>query len=82
MELHLHYLPEKPVTSCDVITFHVNKWGKLYYVGDNHYSEKFGMFNTYEWSEITEAHYNYQTDIVAWAYLNEAQEELDNEIQR
>lgn len=82
MELHLHFLPEKPVTSCDVITFHVNERGDIYYVGDTHYSAKFGMFNTHEWSEITEDHYIYQTDIVAWAYMSEVQEELNNEIQR
>lgn len=82
MKINLHFLPEKPVTSCEVITFHVNKRGDLYYVCNIHYSAKFGMFNTYEWSEIDDADYEYQKSIVAWAYMKDVEEELFNEIQR
>lgn len=82
MKINLHFLPEKPVTSCEVIIFHVNERGDLYYVCDTHYSAKFGMFNTYEWSEIDDADYEYQKGIVAWAYMKDVEEELFNEIQR
>ena len=82
MKINLHFLPEKPVTSCEVITFHVNERGDLYHVCNIHYSAKFGMFNTYEWSEIDDADYEYQKSIVAWAYMKDVEEELFNEIQR
>ena len=81
MKINLHFLPEKPVTSCDVVVFHTNRDGKLISIIDTHYSAKFGMFNTYEWSEIDDADYEYQKGIVAWAYMKDVEEELKNEIQ-
>ena len=82
MKINLHFLPEKPVTSCDVVVFHTNMDGKLISVIDTHYCAKYAMFNCHEFSEIDDSYYAFQDGIVAWAYMNEVQEELNNEIQR
>lgn len=82
MKINLHYLPEKPYEDCYVLAFHVHDDGTLIYASSNHYCAKYGMFNCYEWTVVDDDDYEYQKGILAWAYMKDIEEELNNEIQR
>ena len=81
MKINLHFLPEKPYGNCEVLVFHTNETGEIIHATNVNYCAKFRLFNAYDWSEIDDADYEYQEDIVAWAYMSEVQEELNYEIQ-
>ena len=74
MKINLHFLPEKPYESCEVLVFHTNEIGEIIHATNVHYCAKFRLF-------IDDADYEYQKGIVAWAYMSDVQEELNNEIQ-
>lgn len=81
MKINLHFLPEKPYGSCEVLVFHTNEIGEIIHATNVHYCAKFRLFNSYDWSEIDDADYEYQKGIVAWAYMDDVNEELSHEIQ-
>lgn len=76
MEIKLHYLPEKPDYSCNVLVFAVGNTN-VNYVANVGYSAKYGLFNFYDHFEVaTETDEEYQKGIVAWAYMDEVSEEV------
>lgn len=84
MKINLHYLPDKPYQNCEVLAFHASNDGERYYINFIsivHYCAKFRMFNTYDWTEIDDTDYEFNKNIVAWAYMDDVNEELNYEIQ-
>lgn len=83
MNLTLHFLPEKPERSCEVITYHLNPYtGNLYAVMNCGYSKRHDLFNCCDFfsEENAELSIPYNKNIVAWSYLDEADGELHDEI--
>lgn len=77
MEIKLHYLPEKPDHSCDVLVFHRSETtGNIYYVASVMYSAKYGLFNEFDSKLEDEIDPEYSESIVAWAYMDEVNEEV------
>ena len=81
MKINLHFLPEKPYGDCEVLVFHTNKNGEIIHATNVHFCAIFGMFNTYERTEIDDTDYEFNKNIVAWAYMDDVNEELNYEIQ-
>ena len=78
MEIKLHYLPEKPYFSCEVLVFHKSKFtGDIYNVANVSYSAQYGMFNAYDRQFTDELDDEYGDDIVAWAYMDEINVEVN-----
>ena len=76
MEVVLHYPPEKPYLSCRVLVFHKHTNGDIYNVSNVYYSAKNGLFNSYDHQIPDEGDYEYQNDLVAWAYMDEINVEV------
>lgn len=77
MEIKLHYLPEKPDHSCDVLVFHRNETtGDIYYVSSVMYSAKYGLFNEHDLQLEDELEPDYSESVIAWAYMYEVNEEV------
>lgn len=77
MKIKLHYLPEKPDHSCDVLAFHRNEiTGNIYYVTSTMYSAKYGLFNAYDVLLEDELDPEFSESVVAWAYMNEVNKEV------
>ncbi len=76
MEIKLHYLPEKPDYSCNVLVFAVSSTN-VNYVANVGYSAKYGLFNFYDYFEVVkEGDEEYQKGIVAWADMDEVNKEV------
>lgn len=78
MEFKLHYLPEKPECTCEVLVFHRSKTtGHIFNIANVSYSSKFGVFNAYDHftEEDADGCAEYSEDIAAWAYFDEVDEE-------
>ena len=85
MEIKLHFLPELPPKSCEVITWHINPTtGNLYTVMNAEYSARYEMFNCCDFfsEEKAGASIPYNKNIVAWSYMDEAKEGIIDEINR
>jgi len=86
MEIKLHYLPEKPGHSCDVLAFHRSELkNSIYNVTNCEYSDKYGLFNCYDW--MTDVDRLKKADIfgktiIAWAYMDEVERGVLNETDR
>lgn len=77
MKIKLHYLPEKPDHSCDVLVFHRNEdTGNIYYVSSVMYSAKYGLFNEHDLELEDELNPEYSESVVAWVYIDEVNEEV------
>ena len=79
MEIKLHYPPEKPYTSCNVLVFHLNEFGDIYCIQNVGYSAKYGLFNChdfYDGEDVTDME-EYGDDLVAWAYMDEVTVEVN-----
>ena len=77
MEIKLHYLPEKPYFSCQVLVFHRSKTtGNIYNVTNVNYSAKYGMFNAYDTQFTDELNDEYGDDICAWAFMDDVEPEV------
>ena len=87
MEINLHFLPEVPNESCDVVGFHYNiQTGDIYLVMSTSYSTKYKMFCAYDgmsektFEERKENIQSYSDGIIAWAYMSEVVNEVFDEI--
>ena len=78
MKIKLHYLPEKPEYSCTVLIFCKSSYrNEIIHISNVDYSEKYGLFNHNDCMDvITEKDESYQNGIVAWAYMDEVNEEV------
>ena len=85
MEIKLHFLPELPPKSCEVITWHINPTtGNLYTVMNAEYSARYELFNCYDFfpEEKVDISRPFNRNMVAWSYMDEAKEGIIDEINR
>ena len=81
MRIDLHFLPERPEHSANVIIFCANKKGELYNIMDTTYSTYWGRFFMRDDSEVmTKLAIDANKGITAWAYLDDAKEAFKDEI--
>lgn len=79
MEIKLHYLPDKPYYSCEVLAFHQHKTtGRIFNVANVPFSAKYGLFNCHDFflADEAEANDDFNDGLVAWAYMDEVNEEV------
>ena len=87
MEIKLHFLPEVPNESCEVVGFHYNiQTGNIYAVMNTSYSTKYKMFCAFDgmseelFEERKESLQTYSDGIIAWAYMSDVVNEVFDEI--
>lgn len=84
MEIKLHFLPEVPQDSCEVVVFFAME-GKLYHVINIHYSAKYKRFGCHDYmtedavAARKESNDKYMENMLCWAYFDEMDSEVWNE---
>ena len=80
MEIKLHFMPEKPNESCEVIVFEAGNDGNLSFVTGTGYSTYWDSFYARDNSDSLSRYAKESNKrIIAWAYFNEVSEEFKNE---
>lgn len=87
MEIKLHFPPEMPARSCEVVGFHYCiQTGHITTIISTSYSKKYNMFCMYDdapkeyYEEHAEGIKDYSESIIAWAYMDEVTEGVFDEI--
>lgn len=87
MKINLHFPPEMPARSCEVLGFHYNvQTGHIYTAMSCEYSAAYGLFNCFD--EISHDNFTkreedmkkYTASIIAWAYMDEVTQGVFDEI--
>lgn len=89
MEIKLHFTPEMPTRSADVLAFHYSVvTGHIYNIMSCTYSIVYELFNCHDditaekFEELKEGMQKYTDSVLCWAYMDEITEEVFDEIQR
>lgn len=87
MKINLHFPPEMPTRSGDVLTFHYNVFtGHIYCAINSEYSIIYNRFNCYDemsadlYEERKPGIEKFNESVIAWAYMDEVAQGVFDEI--